>query len=54
MAKKISTDTPKKYIVLRKYVGVRLMNENLILHNGLSQKVLKALFDKGNTSIILE
>lgn len=44
----------KKYRVVRKYVGERLMGnfEPIIIHNGLSQKKLKELYDYGFTNAI--
>lgn len=43
----------KKYRVNRKFVGVRLMGtEPIVIHNGLSQKKLKELYDFGFTNAI--
>ncbi len=48
----------KKYRVNRKSVGIRLMfgTEAIILHNGLSQKKLKEIYDAGfiNAVTIIE
>jgi len=44
----------KKYKVNRASVGVRLMSgvEPIVLHNGLSQKKLKELYDLGFVNAI--
>jgi hypothetical protein len=47
--------TTKKYRVKRSSVGVMLMgaHEPVLLHNGLSQKKLKELFELGYKAITL-
>ena len=44
----------KKYRVNRSSVGINLMgaHEPVILHNGLTQKKLKELFELGYTNVI--